>query len=680
MTLPLKTVNPEDQAATFDDSESPTAKSYDSASGRLGDAEHATLPPEWGRAQRVRHATDVYLSELKELDYDVLPNKLDASSDLLARTTRACIAKWVGDMGKKRPLYVPGGVPSSLTAWQYAKLAARWHHIRRIAHAGLADTSLDEVRVYQPVGAHEGLWLSDDSAVRALVFEFDQDIPDHKMKEVLGKLYDSVDRVEKTSNRDLIPCKSRVFDFTTKTQRSYDPEIDVFTSKLAVDCPLTKPNEPLRLLSDGTPWTFSDWLADLFEPLKDRDEVAETVWEVISAAMRPGVRWNRAAFFHSTRGESGKGTLVEMIQNLFGEGSSAYCSIPLDQWGGPGNDFKLEPLLTALAVLVDENQVGEHLAFMAAFKAAVTGDRLAINRKNLRVLTIRFQGFIIQCVNALPSTKDKSGSFSRRQLFVPFPKSFTGSAFPEIKEGFLRDPDVLEFVLWRALHMTHYTLSEPKSCRALKEEAKTRNDLVHEFFAEVRKYFVWDLLPFSFLHRLFDAWRLRENPGSKPLSKQTFIDRLLEAVSHDDLWSCEDRTKVIKRALRMEGDEPMLHEFGVPVDAWNSKATTYKGLVRRTDLPGNVAELEKLRAQDIAEWETQAIDDDGVEDHGHVPEHAAIARMGSTCICRVSSGGATRRQLARTAAVKRSMAIDAALINARIDAGVVAAAPGSIAA
>ncbi|TFD80365.1 DUF5906 domain-containing protein [Cryobacterium fucosi] len=625
------------------------------------------LPQQWSRAERINYVTKSYLEGLAGLDPAALPAKLTSNSELVARSTLACIREWYGEDGKERPVYVPGGPPAALTAWQLAMLAARWHRIRRIAHAGLGDTTLDELGFYQSAGANRGLFVADESALRALILGFDQDVSDPKMREIIGKLYDIAPRVEKTSDRDAIPCKSRVFDFKTKTQRDYDPDVDVFTSKLAVDCPRTEPEEPMRFLSDRSPWQFSDWLLDLFEPLDDAEDVANTVWEIISASVRPGVRWNKMAFFYSTLGESGKGTLVEMIQHLFGEGSGAYCSIPLDAWGGPGNDFKLEPLLTAFAVLVDENNVGEHLTFLANLKAAVTGDRIPINRKGRRVITIRFRGFIVQCVNALLSTKDKSSSFSRRQLFVPFPKSFTGAAFPEIKETFLSDTKVLEYVLWRVLHMTHYTLSEPKSCRDLKEEAQIRNDLVREFWVELREHFAWDLLPFPFLHHLFEAWRVRENPGSKPMGKQTFTDRLMEAVRNDQLWFSDGRDRVINRAQRMLGEEPMLHGYGVPSDSWNNKAKTYKGLQRRTSLPGSLQELTDLQARDNADWERRAVEDDGVVDPAHVRDHARIRRMGSGCTC-PPRGGATKPQPALTAAVKRSRAIGLALVNAQADA------------
>lgn len=118
----------------------------------------------------------------------------------------------------------------------------------------------------------------------------------------------------------------------------------------------------------------------------------------------------------------------------------------------------------------------------------------------------------------------------------------------------------------------------------------------------------------------------------------------------------------------MLGDETMLAEFGVPVDSWNRHATTYKGLLRRRDLPGNPKELADLRAADIAEWERSAAVDDGVQGIDHIVDHARIRRMGSGCACMLP-GGATRVQKVRTALVKRSREIDLALANARADTG-----------
>jgi len=117
----------------------------------------------------------------------------------------------------------------------------------------------------------------------------------------------------------------------------------------------------------------------------------------------------------------------------------------------------------------------------------------------------------------------------------------------------------------------------------------------------------------------------------------------------------------------MLGEEPKLHEYGVPSNSWNDKAATYKGLQRRTELPRSFQELSQLQANDIADWVRRASEDDGVSDPNHLLEHAEVRRTGSKCVC-PSQGGATKTQLALTAAVNRSTKINVALANARVDA------------
>lgn len=202
--------NADDSPLTNDDSTTTIDydRSYNSDDARRTGIE--SIPQAWGRAQRIRHVTEEYLGELRTLDIDELPAALDANSALLARTTEACVVSATDD--KARPIYVAGGRPTSLTAWQIATLAARWNRIRRIAHAGLPDKSRDELRVYQVSGPDKGLYVADESHLRLLVRAFDQDINDTKMREVIGHIYDSALRVEKNSDPDAIPCRSRVFD------------------------------------------------------------------------------------------------------------------------------------------------------------------------------------------------------------------------------------------------------------------------------------------------------------------------------------------------------------------------------------------------------------------------------------------------------------------------------------
>ena len=94
----------------------------------------------------------------------------------------------------------------------------------------------------------------------------------------------------------------------------------------------------------------------------------------------------------------------------------------------------LEPLTRATAIIVDENDVGTYIDKAANLKAIITNDAISINRKFKQVISYRFYGFMVQCLNEMPRIKDKSDSFWRRQLFIPFTKCFTGAERKYIKQ------------------------------------------------------------------------------------------------------------------------------------------------------------------------------------------------------------------------------------------------------
>ena len=91
---------------------------------------------------------------------------------------------------------------------------------------------------------------------------------------------------------------------------------------------------------------------------------------------------------------------------------------------------------------------------------------------------------MVQCVNEMPRIKDKSGSFYRRLLIVPFDKCFTGKEREYIKGDYLKRSEVLEYVLYRALNMDFYKFSNPHVCKSLLNEYTEYNDPVQEFFQE----------------------------------------------------------------------------------------------------------------------------------------------------------------------------------------------------
>lgn len=273
--------------------------------------------------------------------------------------------------------------------------------------------------------------------------------------------------------------------------------------------------------------------------------------------------WGKTAWFYSEAGSNGKGTLCALMRNLIGSG--AHTSIPLSDFG---KDFALEPLLRALAIIVDENDVGTFIDKAANLKSIVTNDVIQINRKYRAPIAFQFRGFMVQCLNEFPLMKDKSESNYRRQLFVPFTKSFTGAERKYIKNDYLQRKEVLEFALWYVINRAgaeapgcYYELSAPPATQVVLAEYKETNDPVRAFWMEFRDKFAWDLLPFPFLYDLYKAWFAQVSPSGSAVSRQRFVGDLVAIVRTDGEWSCPDKAKKHPGNLLSNVPEHLIAEY-----------------------------------------------------------------------------------------------------------------------
>lgn len=454
--------------------------------------------------------------------------------------------------------------PKNLTFMQIGELMLYYYHIRRISCTNdNADQYNDLLGVYQSDGPFEGIYLTAEEDFRTLARDFNRHISTKDFGELLVYIKDNAARAERSSDKDLIAVNNGIFDYKSKTLMPFDPE-RVFLAKSRVDYNPAAKNVVIRNPDDGTDWDVESWVADL----TDSPAITNLIWQMLGAIIRPFVKWNKSAWLYSTSGNNGKGTLCHLMRNLCGDGT--WASISISDFS---KDFMLEPLLRANAVIVDENDVGAYIDKAANLKAVITNDTILINRKFKMPVVYQFRGFMVQCLNEFPKIKDKSDSFYRRQLFVPFSKCFTGAERRYIKDDYLNRRDVLEYVLFRVLNMDYYQLDEPDECREVLEDYKEFNDPVRDFMDEFSGQFVWDLLPFTFLYDLFKSWFGRIQPSGSVLGRNTFISDVINAVSSNPVWSCQGRKVPVRSAGKMTKPEPLIAKYNL-VDWMNPN---YKG-------------------------------------------------------------------------------------------------------
>ena len=258
--------------------------------------------------------------------------------------------------------------------------------------------------------------------------------------------------------------------------------------------------------------------------------------------------------------------------------------------------FSLEPVLHATAIITDENKVNEYLDDVSNLKALITNDTLSIEGKFQMPVSFRYKGFMIQCLNGLPKVRDKSDSFYRRQLFLPFFKCFTGKERKYIRNDYLTRREVLEYVLYRVLNMNYTTLSEPAKAKQLLREYKEFNDPIRRFLSEMLPELKLNRIPMAMLYDLYNAWYCKQS-NNKPdgTNQNTFTRQVKQAIGdytaesgfvfandtkiNFDKDNLEPLLKEYKLYQWIDGRYSEADNFGVRVDP--AKSGKYKSVIMR---------------------------------------------------------------------------------------------------
>ena len=446
----------------------------------------------------------------------------------------------------------------TLQRLSFAQVGECLIRIHNVVNLSLDDTDDASERstllaVYMEYGKEEGLYHFDisDTAIKKMINQYSFSAKKNDQNEVLNYLRVHAPVKKRNSDCDLIAVKNGIFDFRRKVLIPFSSDY-VFTTKLKVNYNPNAVNVIIHNSDDGTDWDFDSWIMEV----ADDKEIAEVLMQVISASVRPKVPFNKAVFFYSRKGNNGKGTICQLIRNLWG--TENCCSLSVADFD---KDFMLTPILNASVVLGDENPVGYTLDNADKFKQCITHDPVEINIKFQQPKKYTFWGLIIECINEILRFKDKTGSMARRELIIPFSKSFTGAERKYIKTDYIARTEVLEYVLFKALNMNFYDFSEPQACKEALIDQREMNDPIRQFWVEVKDQFVWELLPREFLYDLFKSWVKKNIPNCHIKGKRNFMDELTDIVMEDNDWQYTGRKQVRVTKAMLDTPEPLIAAY-----------------------------------------------------------------------------------------------------------------------
>ena len=158
--------------------------------------------------------------------------------------------------------------------------------------------------------------------------------------------------------------------------------------------------------------------------------------------------------------------------------------------------FRLSVLEGKTAVIGDDVPANVYIDDSSNFNSVVTGDMVSVEFKNKPIYNTVFRCSVIQSTNGMPKFKNKTNGTIRRIVIVPFQADFNGKTENfKIKDEYIKDERVLQFVLYRAINMDFETFDIPKVSLQELEVFKQDNDPVLDFKLSI-----------------FDEWGIQEVP------------------------------------------------------------------------------------------------------------------------------------------------------------------------
>lgn len=363
--------------------------------------------------------------------------------------------------------------------------------------------------MYQPKA---GTYTQNETLIRRVIGWLEPKHNARAVNDVIYHIWKDAKVKPKTVSRYLIPVKNGVFNLKTKILEPFSPNY-VFTSKIAtayID------NPPLPVI-DG--WDIETWMKEVS---CGDEQIATLLWQVISDAINGNYSRKKSIWLIGS-GSNGKGTYQQLLYNLIGAENIA--TLKINQFS---ERFKLALLVEKVAVVGDDVGAGIYIDDSSEFNSVVTNETVLIEIKNKMPYGVRLYVTVIQSTNEMPKIKNKTQGTYRRLLIVPFNASFEGAGDEwKIKDSYIYRPDVLQYVLHKAVNMDFERFLIPDISKKLLEEYKQENDPLVDFKENVFDQFGLNKVPFYVVYSCYKSFCGENN--FKPLSKVKF-SKQFEAV------------------------------------------------------------------------------------------------------------------------------------------------------
>ena len=341
-----------------------------------------------------------------------------------------------------------------------AKVLKKHCHFTFIGEGAISDVS--KLYMYH---LDLGYYVSSDDIFRKLLLKYDNRLTSHRFfNELIAYIRTETKIQPPLSDYRYIPVANGVYNIQTKQLEKFSPKF-IITSKIKTSYnPFAK--KPIL----GGWFDFDEWLGTL--ACNDK-ELVTLLWQVMNEAINPN-RTRKKMVLLVGDGNNGKGTFQALLENLIGRENIS--NLKPDQFG---KEFYLGALEGKVCNIGDDIS-NKYLDEVSDLMSIVSGDPVQVNKKGKQPIEARFKLLCIFSGNDLPSARNKTTGWYRRLCIIPFNADFNGETErPEIKDEFIRDKTLLEWVLFQILNMADFDkFIEPKAVQEMLTEYKNSNDYI----------------------------------------------------------------------------------------------------------------------------------------------------------------------------------------------------------
>lgn len=312
-----------------------------------------------------------------------------------------------------------------------------------------------------------GLYVNSDIELKMFALKVEYSSTNRTWANVIEILKMYAPLVKPLEDRYLIPVQNGVYNLQTKQLEPFDPSY-IITSKIAT----AYKNNAVK----PTFWDVDKWLSSL---ACGDEEVVTLLWQLMNEAINPNHTRQKIGILYGQSGNNGKGTFQTLLINLIGRKNVSTLK-PTEF----NEKFKIAQLIGKVCNIGDDIS-DAYIDDISNLMSIATGDPITAEEKGKPAFSVYSKAFCLFSGNGLPRTRNKDG-WGRRILIIPFNADFSGQVNdPKIKEQYVYDTDVLEYVLKKVLEMDFDKFIEPKAVKDEINEYQKHNDYIQAYVQDV---------------------------------------------------------------------------------------------------------------------------------------------------------------------------------------------------